>query len=65
MTYTWLNPPVGEYTIKSYLEMHEYWMDSISASNNKLSLRANPVKKRFFGDKRVIIGDNSIILEEL
>ena len=65
MTYDWLNPPAGTFTIEEYLKMHEYWMDSTSSSRNKLSLKANPLKKNFFGDKKVAVMGDMVRLEEL
>jgi hypothetical protein len=61
----WWNPPVGTFTIDEYLEMHHYWMDATSANRNKLSVRADPLKKKFFGDKRLTVYEDHVILEAL
>ena len=65
MTYTWLNPPAGTYTIEEYLKMHAYWMDSTSCNRNKLSLKADPLGKGYFGDKKMTIEDGLVKLEAI
>ena len=63
--YTWLNPPAGTYTREEYLGMHQYWMDSTSCNRNELSLKPDPFKKNFFGDKRLVVLEDSVRLEEI
>lgn len=59
----WLNPPAGTYTIDEYLEMHQHWMDSTSANRNEVSLKADPLDKKFFGDKKLTITGTKVKLE--
>ena len=61
----WLNPPAGTYTIDEYLLMHSHWMQSISADRNELSKRADPLTKKFFGDKKLTITDDVVKLEAI
>jgi hypothetical protein len=65
MTYTWLNPPAGEYTIEEYLKMHAYWRDSLSLSRNKLASPTNPLNAKYFGNKKVTFRGDLVILEAL
>lgn len=62
-TYEWLNPPEGNYSIEEYLDMLAYWEDSIGVSDNELSVKTEPLKKRFFGNKRVTVIVDRVILK--
>lgn len=63
--YGWLNPPAGTFTVEEYLRMHKHWMDSISASRNKLSCSPDPLKQRFFGNRAVKVNGDTVTLEEI
>ena len=65
-TYDWLNPPAGEYRTEDYLDMVNWWRYSMSVDRNELSPPVDPMKLKFFGDKKVtIVSAHTVRLEEL
>jgi len=63
--YEWLNPPVGTFTEEEYLKMHEHWMASTSCSSNEVSLKADPLRKRFFGNLRLNVDGDTVTLSAI
>ena len=45
--------------------MHKYWMRSISADGNERSRKADPMGKKYFGDKLIVHKDGRVILEAI
>ena len=66
MTYTWINPPPGEYSTKEYLKMQAYYRKISSLDRNKLSPPVNLMNVKFFGCLRVVIVNEFVVrLEEI
>jgi hypothetical protein len=64
--YTWLNPPAGTFTIEEYLKMHHYYMNvSSNFGENKLSAPTDPLKSKFFGNKRLTVYEDHVELEDI
>lgn len=60
----WLNPPTGTFTKEEYLRMHTYWMKSASCARNEMSLKVDPMRKRFFGNRRVTVDGDTVTLTD-